>query len=140
MGLVNSYGSLIACRLLLGAFESGLAPGVIFYLSSWYKGCELSWRVSIFFSGITLAGAFGGVFAYGITKMAGVGGQEGWRWIFYLEGIVTVVVGALGFFLINDFPSDRPKFLTESECKRVMTRLQIDARTEDSEDFSWNQV
>ncbi|CAF1407075.1 unnamed protein product [Rotaria sp. Silwood1] len=67
-------------------------------------------------SAAALAGAFGGVLAYGISKMAGVGGQEGWRWIFYLEGILTVIVGVLAFFLINDFPSDRPKFLTESEC------------------------
>ncbi|CAF1108566.1 unnamed protein product [Rotaria sordida] len=74
--------------------------------------------------------------------MAGVGGQEGWRWIFYLEGIITVVVGALAVFLLNDFPSDRPKFLTESECKRVMTRLQIDtgAGTGAGDHFSWKQV
>ncbi|CAF3000405.1 unnamed protein product [Rotaria sp. Silwood2] len=72
--------------------------------------------------------------------MAGVGGQEGWRWIFYLEGILTVVVGAFAFFLINDFPSDQPKFLTESECKRVMTRLQTDTGPGASEHFSWNQV
>ena len=59
--------------------------------------------------------------------MAGVGGQEGWRWIFYLEGITTVVVGAVSFFFIIDFPSDRSKFLTESEYKRIMARLQTDA-------------
>ncbi|CAF4175222.1 unnamed protein product, partial [Rotaria sp. Silwood2] len=87
-----------------------------------------------------LAGAFGGVLAYGITKMGGVGGQEGWRWIFYLEGIATVVVGALAFFFINDFPSDRPKFLKESEYRRVMDRLQTDAGAGASEHFSWKQV
>ncbi|CAF3627743.1 unnamed protein product [Rotaria sp. Silwood1] len=114
--------------------------GVSFYLSSWYKRRELSWRISIFFSAAALAGAFGGVLAYGISKMAGVGGQEGWRWIFYLEGILTVIVGVLAFFLINDFPSDRPKFLTESECKRVMARLEADTATGASEHFSWNQV
>ncbi|CAF0856440.1 unnamed protein product [Rotaria sordida] len=135
MGLVNSYGSLIACRLFLGAFEAGLFPGVSFYLSSWYKRCELLWRVSIFFSAAALAGAFGGVLAYGISKMGGVGGQEGWRWIFYLEGIATVVIGSLAFFLINDFPSDQPKFLTESECKRVTARLQNDAGAGANEQF-----
>ncbi|CAF3382980.1 unnamed protein product [Rotaria socialis] len=140
MGLVNSYASLLICRLFLGAAESGLFPGVNFYLSSWYKRRELSWRISIFFSAAALAGAFGGVLAYGITKMGGVGGQEGWRWIFYLEGIATVVVGAIAFFFINDFPSDRPKFLTESEYNRVMTRLQTDAGAGASEHFSWKQV
>ncbi|CAF2216307.1 unnamed protein product [Rotaria magnacalcarata] len=140
MGLVNSYAGLLICRLFLGAAESGLFPGVNFYLSSWYKRRELSWRISIFFSAAALAGAFGGVLAYGITKMGGVGGQEGWRWIFYLEGIATVVVGAIAFFFINDFPSDRPKFLTECEYNRVMTRLQTDAGAGASEHFSWKQV
>jgi predicted MFS family arabinose efflux permease len=93
-----------------------------------------------FFSAGSLAGAFGGVLAYGIGRMNGIGEQEGWRWIFYLEGIATVVVGALSYFLINDFPSDRPKFLTEHEYKRVMARLQADAGTGGSEHFSWKQV
>ncbi|CAF3715232.1 unnamed protein product, partial [Adineta steineri] len=113
MGLVHSYGGLVACRLVLGAAESGLFPGAAFYLSSWYKRREFSWRLSILFSACALAGAFGGVLAFGIGHMRGIGGQEGWRWIFYIEGTVTVIVGVAAFFLINDFPSDRPKFLTE---------------------------
>ncbi|CAF0905850.1 unnamed protein product [Adineta steineri] len=140
MGLVHSYGGLLACRLVLGAAESGLFPGAVFYLSSWYKRRELSWRISILFSAAALAGAFGGVLAYGISQMRGIGGQEGWRWIFYIEGIVTVVVGAVAFFLINDFPSDRPKFLTEEECDRTITRLQNDAGPGAGEHFSWKQV
>ncbi|CAF1079510.1 unnamed protein product [Rotaria sordida] len=99
MGLVKSYGDLLACRLFLGAFESGLFPGASFYLSSWYKRRELSWRVSILFSAAALAGAFGGVLAYGISKMTGVGGQEGWRWIFYLEEI--------GYICMNQYDTTK---------------------------------
>ncbi|CAF1089412.1 unnamed protein product [Adineta steineri] len=76
MGLVHSYGDLLACRLALGAAESGLFPGAVFYLSSWYKRRELSWRISILYSATTLAGAFGGVLAFGISQMRGIGGQE----------------------------------------------------------------
>ncbi|CAF1199107.1 unnamed protein product [Adineta steineri] len=140
MGLVHSSGGLLACRLVLGAAESGLFPGAVFYLSSWYKRRELSWRISILFSAAALAGAFGGVLAFGISQMRGIGGQEGWRWIFYIEGIMTVVVGVAAFFLINDFPSDRPKFLTEEECDRTITRLQNDAGPGTGEHFSWKQV
>jgi hypothetical protein len=48
-----------------------------YYLSSWYKKRELSWRVSILFSAATLYGIFGGILAYGINHMNGLGGQEG---------------------------------------------------------------
>jgi sugar phosphate permease len=94
----------------------------------------------LLFSAATLAGAFGGILAYGINNMNGLGGKEGWRWIFYIEGIVTVIVGILAFFFINDFPSNRPKFLTESECNRVLVRLRTDAGPGGGEQFSWKQV
>ena len=87
-----------------------------------------------------MAGAFGGILAYAINKMNGLGGQEGWRWIFYIEGIATVVVGALAVFLLYDFPSDRPKFLTEEECDRTITRLKNDAGPGAGEHFSWKQI
>jgi MFS family permease len=66
--------------------ESGLFPGVVFYLSMWYKRKERQYRIALFFSAASLAGAFGGILAWGIAHMAGVGGLHGWRWIFILVG------------------------------------------------------
>ena len=134
--LVNKF--LLGRKKIILLYYISLAA--TFYLSSWYKRRELSWRVSILFSAASLAGAFGGVLAFAIGKMNGVGGQEGWRWIFYIEGIVTAIVGALAFFLINDFPSNRPKFLTDEECDRTISRLQNDAGPGAGEHFSWKQV
>lgn len=54
---------------------------VVFYLSMWYTRNERQFRVALFFSGASLAGAFGGILAYGIAKMNGVGGYPGWRWM-----------------------------------------------------------
>ncbi|CAF3538777.1 unnamed protein product [Rotaria socialis] len=140
MGLAHSYGSLLACRLVLGACESGIFPGGCYYLSTWYTERELSRRISIFFSASALAGSFGGILAYGISKMDGVGGQEGWRWIFYLEGIITVIVGVLAYFFLHDFPSHPPSFLTKSEHKRVRIRLKIPQETEPREHSIWKEV
>ncbi|CAF3297553.1 unnamed protein product [Rotaria socialis] len=140
IGRVDSYAGLFICRIILGAAESGFFPGINFYLSSWYKRREISWRVSILFSAVSLAGTFGGILAYTINLMHGIWGQEGWRWIFYIEGSITVIVGALSFLFISDFPSDRPKFLTENECDRVIVRLRTDAGPGASEHFSWSQV
>ncbi|KAF8631020.1 hypothetical protein AX15_002631 [Amanita polypyramis BW_CC] len=80
---------------VIGATEAGLFPGVIYVFSVYYRRNERSWRVAIFFGGAALAGAFGGIFAYAIGKMDGVGGKIGWQWIFILEGLITVVVSVL---------------------------------------------
>lgn len=59
----------------------------------WYKRHECGFRMAIFFSAATAAGAFGGLLARGILEMRGVAGLSGWRWIFILEGILTFVIG-----------------------------------------------
>lgn len=59
--------------------------------------------------------------------MNGVGGKPAWAWIFSLEGPVTVVPGALSFWIIMDFP-DNAKFVTEEERTVVIRRLQGDNR------------
>jgi MFS family permease len=84
MGVSQSYAGFLAVRFCLGMTESGLFPGVVFYLSMWYKRTETHYRVALFFSAASLAGAFSGILAYGIGFMDGVGGLKGWRWIFIL--------------------------------------------------------
>ena len=74
----------LAVRFFLGVAESGLFPGVVFYLSMWYKRNEQHYRVALFFLAASLAGAFGGILAYGIGFMGGIGGLGAWRWIFIL--------------------------------------------------------
>lgn len=83
-GLVKNLRSLIALRLLIGIFEAGLFPGCLYLISSWYRRYELQWRFNLFFSASILAGGFGGLLAYAIAHMAGVGGYNGWSWIFIL--------------------------------------------------------
>ena len=83
-GVVQNRQGFYAVRFFLGATESGLFPGVVFYLSMWYRRNEQQYRVALFFSAASLAGAFGGILAYGIAFMKGVGGLNGWRWIFIL--------------------------------------------------------
>ena len=76
----------------LGVTESGLFPGVVYYLSMWYKREERQYRISLFFSCASLAGAFGGILAWGISHMRGVGNYSGWRWIFILVCVYLVNV------------------------------------------------
>ena len=90
MGLVHNFQGLLATRFFLGLTEAGLFPGVVWYLSMWYPRNLQHYRVSLFFSAASLSGAFGGILAFAIGKMSGIGGKGGWSWIFIIEGISTV--------------------------------------------------
>ena len=83
MGLIRDFGGLIAMRVLLGVFESGLFPGATYLLSLWYPRSRLQFRIAVFFSAATVAGAFSGLLAYGIQFMSGTAGYNGWRWSEY---------------------------------------------------------
>ena len=70
-----------SARIFLGLTEAGLFHGVTYYISLWYKRDEQSKHFAIFFSAATVAGAFGGILAFGIEKMEGVARLRGWAWI-----------------------------------------------------------
>ncbi|KAF8883084.1 MFS general substrate transporter [Gymnopilus junonius] len=114
MGLVKNYPQLVGVRVCLGVAEAGLFPGVVYYLSLWYPRHKLQVRIGLFYGAATVAGAFSGLLAFGISFMSGTRNLLGWSWIFILEGIATVLVGILAAFVLVDFPSTA-KFLTPEE-------------------------
>ncbi|KDQ64484.1 hypothetical protein JAAARDRAFT_683874 [Jaapia argillacea MUCL 33604] len=125
-GLVNSFGSLVAVRFILGLLEGGLLPGIILYLSTIYKRHELQLRVGIFYASASLSGAFGGILATGIVRMSGLAGLAGWRYIFILEGIATVICGIIAMiFLPANIQS--ATFLTEEERSFAPPQIHSDA-------------
>ena len=71
----------------------------------WYRRDERQYRISLFFSFASLAGAFGGILAYGIAHMRDVGGYAGWRWIFILVGPLSYGCSLHTYTLIGR-PSD----------------------------------
>lgn len=84
---------------------------------------------------MTCLGSFGGLLAYLLAKMDGVGGKGGWAWIFIIEGIVTVVVGVISFWMVHDFP-DNSTFLSADDKARVIRRLKQDQQgSAEHEDF-----
>ncbi|KAI1867761.1 uncharacterized protein JN550_006902 [Neoarthrinium moseri] len=99
---MTNYATLIATRLLLGAFESGLFPCLTLYLSTFYKKEEQARRISYLFVAAALSGAFGGLLAFGLTSIHGTRGLAGWRWLFLVEGIISIVVGIMAVFLLPD--------------------------------------
>lgn len=135
-GLVESYGALIACRLLLGIVEAGLFPGLSVYLTFFYTKHELALRIGYLFVSAAIAGALGGLLAYGIGHMDGVCGMRGWRWILIIEGMPSVVLGLVTLFALpNDGTS--AYFLTEEEKLLMEERHKRDyGNTASSREFS----
>ncbi|KAF8826717.1 hypothetical protein HHX47_DHR5000659 [Lentinula edodes] len=124
-GLVHNLGGILAIRIVLGACEGGLLPGMILYLSTIYKRHELQLRVGIFYASASLSGAFGGLLATAILKMDGIGGLAGWRWIFILEGICTILFCLVAaIYLPADIASAR--FLTTEEREFAVARFNLD--------------
>ncbi|PGH05290.1 hypothetical protein GX51_03011 [Blastomyces parvus] len=144
MGFVHNFAGLMVARFFLGVAEAGLFPGVGYLLSCWYKRSEFGIRMAIFFSAAAIAGSFGGLLAAAIAQMRGIGGKPGWAWIFILEGLATVVIGFVSFWIVQDFP-DQATFLSEDDRKRVIRRLASDKQASAGQEefkmkFFWASV
>ncbi|CAK7237470.1 hypothetical protein SBRCBS47491_009986 [Sporothrix bragantina] len=120
--LVRNYGSYVAIRLVLGLTEAGLYPGSYFILSNWYAPRELATRMAIFYGANTAAGAFGGVIAYGVGNLDGAHGWRAWKWLFLIEGVITMVAGLSTLFFLPHFPHQyQPSTKTSSDGASVTT-------------------
>lgn len=74
-------------------------------MSSWYTRAELTRRVAWFYSGSSLANMFGGVLAAAILgRLDGARGVAGWRWLFVIEGSLTVAVALAASLVLPDYP------------------------------------
>ena len=125
MGFVHSYPALVALRVLLGAFEAGVLPGIVYVSSMYYKRHEYQKRISFFFCSTVVAGAFGGLLAYAIAGLGSPRGMSAWRWIFIIEGAVTSVLGIVASFVIIDWP-EQTRFLNAEEKELLRRRMAAD--------------
>lgn len=125
-GFVKSNSGLIACRYFLGLFEGGFVPGCAYLMSMYYKRHEFQKRFSLFWCAGLIAGAFSGLLAYALVHMDGISGYAGWRWIFIIEGLLSVVVSVPAKFLLADWP-EQARFLTAEDKQHLRLRNSSDA-------------
>lgn len=140
---ITSYPGLLVARGILGAFEGGAMPGMTFYLSTFYKRNELLFRVGIFVSAASMAGAFGGLLATGLSRIPawGVAAMRihTWRNIFFFEGLLTIVVGLLAPVWLPSSPSTC-RFLTDRERAIAAERLRREHRAQPDEKLTLEHV
>ena len=113
-------------RFLLGAAEAGFFPGVILYLTYWFPASRRARMTALFLTAVAISNAIGSPISGGIMQyMDGLNGWPGWRWLFLMEGIPSVLLGFLVLALLDNGPK-QAKWLKAEERNLVMTRLQAD--------------
>ncbi|WP_334007129.1 MFS transporter [Burkholderia cepacia] len=123
MMFVHNETTFYGMRFLLGVFEAGFAPGMIFYLTYWYGQRRMAGVMAV----VMLAGPIGGAFgsplsAWLMTGLSGVHGLAGWQWMFIVEGLPCVLLGALALKVLSDRPADAT-WLTDDEKRMLAAEL-----------------
>ncbi|KAJ0417559.1 major facilitator superfamily domain-containing protein, partial [Aspergillus carlsbadensis] len=140
-GFIRNFNELLAIRFLLGLFEAGFLPGAVLIISKWYLPGETQTRIALLYTSAASGGAFSGLLAFGIAKMDGLAGYEGWRWIFIIEGLVTVALGIMSFFLLLDAPSLSSGWLTPSEIRFLdLRQIANSVQTPQKKGVDWAAI
>ncbi|KAH7122067.1 MFS transporter [Dactylonectria estremocensis] len=132
---IQNKGGFYALRFLLGAMEAGFFPGLAAQMCSWYRTDEYAKPIMWMFAFQNCSGIIGSLLVYGISYMDGVGGLSAWRWVFLLEGIVTILFSLVIYFVLPDYPKSprSAKWLTSHEQEYLELRLTSNApRTHDA--------
>ncbi|KAL3460051.1 major facilitator superfamily domain-containing protein [Aspergillus heterothallicus] len=123
-------------RFFIGLSESTFYPGMQYIIGSWYRKDELAKRSCIFQASGAIATMLSGCLMTGAYTLGGVGGFKGWQWLFLIDGMISMPVAILGFFLLPDVPEiARPWYLNEQEVVLAQTRMKLEGRR-DREPFS----
>ncbi|KAI0374113.1 MFS general substrate transporter [Pilatotrama ljubarskyi] len=119
----RNFAGLVALRFLLGAFEAGLFPGIVYCLTFWYKPNERAVRIALIVACATLGGAFGGAIAYGVGRINGACGLEAWRWLFIFEGVPCCICAFVVYFVFPDYP-ETVSWLSPEERSLATERIR----------------
>lgn len=129
MALSDSAASFYTLRFLLGVAEAGFFPGIILYLTYWYPRQHRARMVALFMTAIAMSGVIGGPLSGWLLKVSeGWHGLAAWQWLFILEAIPTILLGAAVPFLLADRPS-KARWLTPAEQDLLEANLAADELT-----------
>lgn len=129
---MQNRAGFFACRFFIGLFMGGFIPDAILYLSYFYTKTEMPFRLALFWFTDSMSGVIASFIAYGVLHMRGVDGREGWRWLFLIEALITIVIGFLSFLFLIPGPTQTKTwwnpngYFTEREEKIIVNRVLRD--------------
>lgn len=120
--LVHSVNQLYAVRFLLGLAEAGYFPGIVLYLTYWFRQREQAQMIALFLAGIPFTSIIGSPVSGFILDHVHWLNLGSWRWLLILEGVPAVVCGVLTYFLLPSRPAEA-KFLSQQEKDWIASEL-----------------
>ncbi|KAG1743065.1 MFS general substrate transporter [Suillus lakei] len=141
--MMPTYHAALILRFFTGFVEAAFFPGAVFLLSRWYKWHELGLRIAILHCGNSISNAFGALIASGILgSLDGTLGFTAWRWLFFVEGTLTIVAAVSAIWILPDFPSTPSVWLLPDEQTLAKRRMEeevvavIEHKSKPEENFS----
>ncbi len=122
MAFIHTSRQFYVVRFLVGAAEAGFLPGVIIYLTHWFRYQDRAKAVAFFYAANPLSYVIGSPLAGLLLGLSWLG-MRGWRWLFIIEGIPAVVVGVITIWYLTDWP-EQAHWLPADEKSWIMTELQ----------------
>lgn len=140
IALTTNANQVYVLRVLLGLCESSAWPGMMTLLTYWYTPSELAKRMGFYHSCQALGSMMSGALQVAvINTLHGSNGIAGWRWLFIINAIMTVLVGASGLFMLPDTPNNvnpRAFWFKKGHAQLAMQRLEREGRSEPKR-MSW---
>jgi MFS transporter, ACS family, tartrate transporter len=126
MALIHTPGSFYLVRFLLGVAEAGFFPGVILCFTRWFPAALRAHAFALFITAAPAAGVIGAPLSTLLLRLDGVIALAGWKWLFIGEGLPSVLLGIVAFFVLNDSPEDA-SWLLPSERQWLMAEVAAQA-------------
>jgi ACS family tartrate transporter-like MFS transporter len=122
MMFVRTTPTFYILRFLLGAAEAGFFPGMLYYLSQWYPQAQRARAIAAFMTAVPVSGVIGGPLSGALLGLSGVFGLAGWQWLFLVEGLPAIFLGAIVLLYLNDRP-ETARWLNPVERDWLVSKL-----------------
>jgi MFS family permease len=135
----TDYNTLLAARVVLGIFEAAIAPCLMLIGSQYYTRSEQAPRFSFWYCGLGVAQILGGIISYAFQWISPGASLAGWRIMFVVLGVVTVLIGATAALVLPDTPMTAT-WLSEEEKVALLSHVSENRTGVENHTTKWSQV